>query len=99
MITEQCAICDATVSFDDTVHVLLNTKSAVGVLDYYVCTDCYDADLAPLFPDHPSEDAADGEATGAPDDDGDAAGDADDATDGDGSEGDDGDADLAPVEE
>ncbi|HKJ58475.1 MAG TPA: hypothetical protein VKA37_04540 [Halobacteriales archaeon] len=37
------------VSFSDTVHVLLNPRGDEGVVDYYVCRNCYDEELAPLF--------------------------------------------------
>lgn len=46
---EPCRICDAVVSFSDTVHVLLNPRGDEGVVDYYVCRSCYDERLAPLF--------------------------------------------------
>jgi len=49
MAGEECAICDALVSFSDTVHVLIHTRSDEGVVDYYVCSNCYDDRLAPLF--------------------------------------------------
>jgi len=37
------------VSFSDTVHVLLNPRGDEGVVDYYVCRNCYEEELAPLF--------------------------------------------------
>ena len=49
MAGEECAICEALVSFSDTVHVLIHTRSDEGVVDYYVCGACYGEDLAPLF--------------------------------------------------
>jgi hypothetical protein len=49
MAGEECAICDALVSFADTVHVLMHTRSDEGVVDYYVCSSCYEDSLAPLF--------------------------------------------------
>ena len=49
MTGEPCRICDATVSFSDTVHVLLNPRGEEGVVDYYVCRNCYEEHLAPLF--------------------------------------------------
>ena len=49
MTGEPCRICDAVVSFSDTVHVLLNPRGDEGVVDYYVCRSCYEAELAPLF--------------------------------------------------
>ena len=49
MAGEECHICDALVSFSDTVHVLLNSRGDEGVVDYYVCRKCYEERLAPLF--------------------------------------------------
>ena len=50
MVTEDCGICGAAVSLRNTVHVMINTKGDAGVVDFYVCRSCYEADLAPLFP-------------------------------------------------
>lgn len=50
MVTETCGICAAQVSLRNTVHVMINTKSDAGVVDYYVCRSCYEGDLEPLFP-------------------------------------------------
>ena len=55
MSTEDCGVCNETVSFSDTVHVLIHTKSEQGVVDYYVCRNCYDGKIAPLFDDEPTE--------------------------------------------
>lgn len=49
MPTEECGICDRTVPFDNTVHVLIHTKSEAGVWDSYVCRPCYEAEIEPLF--------------------------------------------------
>lgn len=49
MAGEGCVICGATVPFSSTVHVLINTKTEDGVLDYYICEDCYTEKLAPHF--------------------------------------------------
>lgn len=49
MSTEGCGICDREVPFADTVHVLIHTRSEKGVVDYYICRDCYEDDVAPLF--------------------------------------------------
>lgn len=49
MPTEVCAICEATVSFDDTVHVMLNATYRDGVEDDYVCRSCYEEHLESLF--------------------------------------------------
>jgi hypothetical protein len=48
-VTENCPICGADVPFSATVHVLVHTRGEAGVLDYYVCQDCYEGDLQPLF--------------------------------------------------
>ena len=57
MTGEPCAVCEAVVSFSDTVHVLLNPRGDEGVVDYYVCRSCYEDRLAPLF--EPTAAAAD----------------------------------------
>lgn len=49
MPTEQCGICTKEVFFADTVHVLVHTRTEEGVVDYYVCRECYEAELAPVF--------------------------------------------------
>lgn len=49
MLSEECGICDSTIPFSDTVHVLIHTKSDEGVLDYYVCRECYESELAATF--------------------------------------------------
>lgn len=59
MSTEVCGICRSTVSFTDTVHVLIHTKSDEGVVDYYICRQCYDDELAPLFASDETEEADD----------------------------------------
>ncbi|MEF8851317.1 MAG: hypothetical protein V5A28_02705 [Haloarculaceae archaeon] len=48
-MTEQCSVCGGRVPFSGTVHVLVHTQSDEGVVDYYVCRSCYEAELAPLF--------------------------------------------------
>lgn len=49
MPTEDCGICGARVAFSDTVHVLVHTRTDEGVVDHYICRDCYDESLAPVF--------------------------------------------------
>lgn len=49
MTTEPCRICEAVVPFDDTVHMTIHTKSADGVVDYYVCRNCFESELEGLF--------------------------------------------------
>lgn len=49
MLVEDCGICQASVSLSNTVHVLIHTKSDEGVVDYYVCRECYQERLAPHF--------------------------------------------------
>lgn len=53
MTTEPCRICGAVVPFDDTVHLTIHTKSEDGVVDYYVCRDCFEGELAGLFDREP----------------------------------------------
>ena len=48
-MVETCSVCGGTVPFADAVHVLVHTQSEEGVVDYYVCRGCYEAELAPLF--------------------------------------------------
>lgn len=49
MATEACEICGDSRPFDDTVHVMIHTNAAAGVIDGYVCRPCYQEHLAPLF--------------------------------------------------
>lgn len=49
MPMESCGICRQRVLLDDTVHVLIHTKSDAGVKDSYVCRDCYGGEIEPLF--------------------------------------------------
>lgn len=49
MPSEVCGVCGERVPFSATVHVLIHTRSEAGVVDYYVCRDCYDAQVAPAF--------------------------------------------------
>ena len=49
MALETCGVCGEQVPFENTVHVLVHTKSDAGVIDHYVCRDCYECDLEPLF--------------------------------------------------
>lgn len=49
MPTEKCGICNGTVSFSETVHMLIHTKTDEGVVDYYICRSCYEEKVAPLF--------------------------------------------------
>ncbi len=45
MSTEPCRVCEATVPYSDTVHVMVHTKSGAGVVDGYLCHDCYEEHL------------------------------------------------------
>ena len=49
MSTENCGICGAVVPYSDTVHVTVHTKSESGVVDDYVCRNCYEEHLAEYF--------------------------------------------------
>lgn len=49
MALETCGICGQQVPFSNTVHVLVHTKSDAGVIDRYVCRDCYEEHLQSLF--------------------------------------------------
>lgn len=47
---EDCAVCGARVPFDDTVHLLVHTHDEDdGVIDAYLCRDCYEEHLAGLL--------------------------------------------------
>lgn len=46
---EDCGVCGTTVPFSLTVHVLVHTNTDEGVLDRYVCRECYEAHLEPLL--------------------------------------------------
>lgn len=46
---DTCGVCGSSVPFRHTVHVILNAQDDAGVVDYYVCRSCYEAELAPLF--------------------------------------------------
>lgn len=49
MTTERCGICEATVPYSDAVHLTVHTKSDAGVVDDYICRDCYEEHLAAIF--------------------------------------------------
>lgn len=53
MVDETCSVCGTDVHYSMTVHVLIHTKSDAGVVDYFVCRPCYEAELEPLFDDAP----------------------------------------------
>lgn len=46
MTTETCAICDAIVPYSDAVHMTVHTKSEDGVVDDFVCRECYESEIA-----------------------------------------------------
>jgi len=48
-MTETCGICDQSVPFSATVHVLVHTHGETGVVDQYVCRACYEDRVAPLL--------------------------------------------------
>ncbi|MBV0900348.1 hypothetical protein [Haloarcula salina] len=48
-MTEDCGICGETVPFDATVHAMVHTRSEAGVVEAYVCRQCYDEHLGPMF--------------------------------------------------
>jgi len=47
-MTEACDACGAVVPYSDAVHVTIHTKSEAGVVDGFVCRECYEAELAEL---------------------------------------------------
>ncbi|MCU4718351.1 hypothetical protein [Halapricum hydrolyticum] len=48
MALETCGSCGEQVPFADTVHVLVHTKGEDGVIDSYICRDCYEEYLQPV---------------------------------------------------
>lgn len=90
MLTEDCDACGATVSMSETVHMLIHTGTDVGVVDHYVCRECYEDRVAPVFATGEGEDEDVGDAGG-----GNAGGeDADDSGDDDTGDKDSGDDDV-----
>lgn len=55
MATERCTICDQTLPFSETVHLLIHTNTEAGVVDYYVCRSCYEDHIASLFDESAEE--------------------------------------------
>lgn len=49
MSSEACSICNKAVPFSHTVHTMIHTRSDAGIVDYYICRDCYEDELVPLF--------------------------------------------------
>ena len=49
MATEPCGICESVVPYSKTVHVTIHTKSDAGVVDRYVCRNCYEAEFMEFF--------------------------------------------------
>jgi len=49
MPIEECGACGATVSLSEAVHATIHTKTDEGVVDHYVCRDCYEEHLAAPF--------------------------------------------------
>jgi len=47
-MAEECGVCGDRVPFDATVHLLVHPAEG-EVTDYYVCENCYDAELAVLL--------------------------------------------------
>jgi len=46
MTTESCAACEAVITYSDAVHVTVHTKGEKGVVDEFICRDCYETDIA-----------------------------------------------------
>jgi hypothetical protein len=46
MTPEPCAVCDAVVLYSDAVHLTINTKSDAGVVDEFICPECYESEIA-----------------------------------------------------
>jgi len=50
-VQEDCGVCGRTVPYSLTAHVLVHPNTDAGVVDTYICRDCYEAHLDPLFAD------------------------------------------------
>lgn len=48
-VTETCGVCGDEVPFSATVHLLVHTRTDEGVIDYFVCRPCYEAEIEPAF--------------------------------------------------
>lgn len=48
MATETCGVCGEAVPFSMTVHVVLHVEEG-EVKDHFVCRDCYESEIEPLF--------------------------------------------------
>lgn len=48
MPTERCGICGTKVPMDDSTHLLVNPADG-EVTDHYVCSGCYEEEVAPLL--------------------------------------------------
>jgi hypothetical protein len=46
MTPEPCAVCDAVVPYSDAVHLTIHTKSDAGVVDEFICPECYESEIA-----------------------------------------------------
>jgi uncharacterized protein YlaI len=46
MSPESCTVCDAVVAYSDAVHMTIHTKSDDGIVDEYICPDCYESEIA-----------------------------------------------------
>lgn len=58
MAFEECRICGSEVLYSDSVHATVHTRGDEGVIDFYVCSGCYDDELAPLLAGRSEADAA-----------------------------------------
>lgn len=48
-VPETCGVCGTAVSVTHAVHATIHTKTDAGVVDYYLCPQCYEDRVAPLF--------------------------------------------------
>ena len=55
MATETCKLCEAVVPYSEAVHLTIHTKSEAGVVDGYLCPDCYNEALSGVFDSEPAE--------------------------------------------
>lgn len=55
MLDERCPVCKNKASFSDTVHLLIHTHTDVGVIDHYVCRNCFEEHIEPVFETEPAE--------------------------------------------
>ena len=62
MAFERCRVCGRDVLYSDSVHATVHTGGDEGVVDFYVCSGCYEDELAPLFDPDTAADPSEADA-------------------------------------